>query len=608
MRRQILPQRILLLLVLIALLAILTPWFLSDSSVPHLDRVKQVSHSLPKYLPKVSSLRVPGLRIPFRPAAHTPPVQVNSTSGDARWFSDWKWLHPFSSTVTLDENRALLPPLGKRPPIYTFYDASEKKDDGLRAAESDLLLVWRRAWWAKGFRPIVLGRAEAMSNPLYQSLQSLTLNASVEKELTRWLAWEHMGAGILVDWLAVPMGAYNDPLLSYLRKGDYPTMIRYEGLRNGIFSGEKTAATQTLKAALSNGKLSKTANFLDAVPKEMFEVDAAHDGIAVYDREVIKDRYRTVSEKFGVSEADGLRSLCQLISSHLHTTFQNIFSNGISILNPTDKRLIALVQPALQIASYLAECVDSPMPSSCPPNRPKCKPCVAAHPLPIASFSVYRNTSSLYVIGTVPHPYTLATLESQRTDLDAAYVRRHTDRDRWIVSATKELLGTGVGTGPRLLALKEAIAGPETSASSIWLTPEKEVPTDLDWHLGFALPKNVTNKGYSNSPIPGSKPNLPSSAVDEKQKLSVVELARETQLLETARKAISSPVRQQQSVCAMVEAWSLADTEAWRFVRAFNARSRVERLKWEEEEKSFAGGALGGRSPSWARWLDGLRS
>ena len=453
----------------------------------------------------------------------------------------------------------LLPPLAKRPLVYTFYDVSEKKNDGLQTVEKDLLLVWRRAWWAKGFRPVVLGRAEALNNPLYQSLQSLTLKASVEKELTRWLAWEHMGGGILVDWLAVPMGAYDDPLLSYLRKGDYPTMIRYEGLRNGLFSGEKTAVTQALKGALNNRELNKTAHFIDAVPKEMFEVDATHDGIAVYDREVIKDRYKTVWEKFGVSEADGLRSLCRLISSHLHTTFQNVFSSGVSILNPTDKRLIALVQPAMQIASYLAECVDSPIPSSCPPNRPKCKPCVAAHPLPIASISVYRNTSNLYVIGTVPHPYTLATLESQRTDLDVAYIRRHTDRDRWIVSATKELLGTGVGTGPRLLAFKEAVAGPGISASSVWLTPEKEVPTDLDWHFGFAMPKNVTNKGYSKSPVPGSEPNLPPSFVDEKQKLSIVELAREMQLLETARKAISSPVRQQQSVCAMVEAWNLAE-------------------------------------------------
>jgi hypothetical protein len=55
-----------------------------------------------------------------------------------------------------------------------------------------------------------------------------------------------------------------------------------------------------------------------------------------------------------------------------------------------------------------------------------------------------------------------------------------------------------------------------------------------------------------------------------------------------------------------IEAWNLADTEAWRFARAFLARSRVERLKWEEEEKKYAGGAGAerGKSEGWGRWFD----
>ena len=53
----------------------------------------------------------------------------------------------------------------------------------------------------------------------------------------------------------------------------------------------------------------------------------------------------------------------------------------------------------------------------------------------------------------------------------------------------------------------------------------------------------------------------------------------------------------------MVEAWNLADTEAWRFVRAFMARERVERTKWEEEERAFAG-AEEGRGKGWGNWFD----
>lgn len=38
----------------------------------------------------------------------------------------------------------------------------------------------------------------------------------------------------------------------------------------------------------------------------------------------------------------------------------------------------------------------------------------------------------------------------------------------------------------------------------------------------------------------------------------------------------------------------MADTEAWRFVRAFGAREAMIRKKWELEERGFAGGGGGG--------------
>ena len=44
-----------------------------------------------------------------------------------------------------------------------------------------------------------------------------------------------------------------------------------------------------------------------------------------------------------------------------------------------------------------------------------------------------------------------------------------------------------------------------------------------------------------------------------------------------------------------VEAWNMADTEAWKFVRAFNARRQVEREKWEAEENKFLDKGMFGR-------------
>ena len=53
----------------------------------------------------------------------------------------------------------------------------------------------------------------------------------------------------------------------------------------------------------------------------------------------------------------------------------------------------------------------------------------------------------------------------------------------------------------------------------------------------------------------------------------------------------------------MVEAWNLADTEAWRFVRAFAAREKSERKRWEKEERKFAGGDERDGEETW-RWFD----
>lgn len=53
----------------------------------------------------------------------------------------------------------------------------------------------------------------------------------------------------------------------------------------------------------------------------------------------------------------------------------------------------------------------------------------------------------------------------------------------------------------------------------------------------------------------------------------------------------------------------MADTEAWRFVRAFGAREAMIRKKWELEERAFAGGDGGaeereeGEESGWGRWI-----
>lgn len=64
---------------------------------------------------------------PFKGPVHAPPVRAQDSFLDASWWPAWKWLHiPLSSSLTVDKDRALLPPLHVRPLIYCYYVATVK--------------------------------------------------------------------------------------------------------------------------------------------------------------------------------------------------------------------------------------------------------------------------------------------------------------------------------------------------------------------------------------------------------------------------------------------------------------------------------------------------
>ncbi|EKD12751.1 hypothetical protein MBM_08980 [Drepanopeziza brunnea f. sp. 'multigermtubi' MB_m1] len=594
------PKQMTILLGTIAMSAFITLLFTLPSSIP-----TRPSISLPKIPQKLS----PSIFNPFRPAAHAPPIPKNKnlTDGESTWYTNWNWLSPFSSSVTLDENRSLLPPLQERPPIYTYYDHTLKKEEDLKKAENAILVTWRKAWWAQGFRPIILSPAEAMNNPMYAELQLLALDEPMKIEVSRWLAWENMGTGLLCNYLMLPMGSYEDPLLAYLRRGEYPHLTRFDKMGSGLFAGSKADITAAVKEALANKELKTAKNFIDAIKPETFEIEPKHDALAYYDAKTINDKYPKIAEDIVKKGAEGMMILNQLTVSHLHGTWRNIHSKGISVVKPDPVHMSSLVEPAFKLASFLAQCPESPMPASCPPNRPRCKPCVASTPVKISTPEYYENTTELYTIGTVPHPYTHAVLSAFRSEITVPWIRRESTRDPWLTRLTQQLLGSGVSGAPRVIKFKEAVASPFGKAHSLWVTAEKDMPLDLDWHFGFTIPRNATDTGKSETPVPGPE-RRPKPQHDPKDGPvpSEEEMAQELELLKRAKEFGVQRTSEEEKIRGAIEAWNLADTEAWRFARAFLARSRVERLKWEEEEKKYAGGAGAERKKSegWGRWFD----
>ncbi|KAK0612831.1 hypothetical protein B0T17DRAFT_385449 [Bombardia bombarda] len=600
-------RHISLLLVTISLFALFSLLFTLPSAIPTGPSLQIADHkfSIPKSFksPWVSSFS------PFKQPAHAPPHQKNDTYAESSWYANWKWLSiPFSSSLTLDENRQLLPVLQERPPIYCYYDNTLKKEAAVKDAESELLLTWRRAWWAMGFKPIILSPAEALHNPLYEELQKRDdITPAFKTDLMRWLAWENMSGGLLAHHLLYPMGAYDDPLLTYLRRGLFPRLTRWKDLDDGLFAGAKPDISAAIKQAMASPNLKAVndmlaASLADKDANSPFFVDAVPHALAYYSTREVATNYAKVGNAItGSSPSVGLTQLNQLITSHLHLTWQNLFSSGIAVMKPLPHHTTHMIGPAYELALRLTHCPESPMAASCPPNRPKCSPCVSSHPMKIATPAHYTNTSSLYTIGTVPHPYTAATLNALRDSLTTSYIRRSmTDRDPWLADLTKELCGAGVSGAPRVMRFKSAVASPHGAAHTLWLLAERRLPDDLDWHFGFDIPTEATwaDEGKSETPVPGPERRPPPPQHDPKDGpvASPDELQLEPPLLARAQaivgdaKTKSRATKEELAVRSAVEAWNLADTEAWRFARAYLDRDTMERKKWEEEEAKYAGG------------------
>lgn len=589
-------RRISFILIAISLLAVFSLVFTLPGGLPDgpsLSRYADHKFNVP--LPDLKKIKNPfsrdGALNPFRQPSHPPPRQKNDTFEESSWWADWKWLVPYSSSLTLDEDRSLLPPLAERPPVYCYYDDTVKRDAATKDAESELLLTWRMAWWAKGFRPIILSAAEAMNNPQYDALQRVEVDPVVKTDVMRWLAFENMGGGLMSHYTLIPMGPYEDPLLSFLRRGEYPTLTKWQDLGTGFFVGSQDLVAGVTETIFKEeDQLKKAHDVFTLMGESTFYTEASPPkALAYYDTARIEADYPKVAEEISANRPQGLHTLNRLMNAHLHLVWQNVFSDGVAVLKPHAKHTTPLVADAWELAHLLAECPDSPAPESCPPNYPTCSRCEPGR-FKISTPEQYSNATTLFTIGTVPHPYTLATLSNMRDSIDVAWIRRKMSRDPWVNAVMTDTPGAETGGGSHVTRVKAAIAGdPSSPAHSIWLTAEKEPPADLHWYFGFTLPANSTT--------------LEKEA--EKGDGTDAEAERERDILSKALRVGASSEEGEVKVREAVEAWNLADVEAWKFARAFLARRTVERMEWEDEERRYIDGAGSedGRH-RWNRWMD----
>ncbi|PTB36789.1 hypothetical protein M441DRAFT_61515 [Trichoderma asperellum CBS 433.97] len=568
------PRRLPAVLVVLAILAILLLGSL-PSKAPALPSYSEFEPKLPSSPVK----DVPPEKF-IPPSQQQPqlPLQqkINKYNGSS-WLTDERSLSTtYSSSVTLDDERVLLPPLKARQPIYCYYDTDKKKAKDERDAESELLLTWRRAWWAQGFRPVVLSAAEAMNNSFYDQLQKMTSNSELRRDLMRWLAWDTMDGGILSEFTVLPIVPQQEPLLPFLRTGTFPSLMKWTDLDNAFIVGPKADVHSALQSILKVAHMQEAMSVTTALSDTAVAVNNTSNPLAYYSPKIVETKYAKLIKKD--DRAGTLHNLNNLINYHLLVTWQNSFPDGIEVIKPHPEHATAMLAGALELAKSLASCPESPMLSSCPPNLPKCYPCVAS-PMAVTTLPRlrFRNSPHVFTIGVVPHPWSFALVNNLRESINVTWIVE-SPRDTWLSAVTQAYLGSGVTSSRRVVRFKELVAGEADSAHSLWLPAEDKIPSDMEWHFGFTIPEKGMDDGKSRSPVPAER------LLKDEEPDKAKEIAHEQALLDRAKQVVmmSKSFINRTEMRTSLEAWNMADTEAWRFTRAFNARRFSEREEWEK--------------------------
>lgn len=486
--------------------------------------------------------------------------------------------------MTLDSDRALLPNLENRPPIYCYYDALDEAAAAENDTDVELLLMWRRAWWARGFKPLILGPDEAKSNPLYSKLDAADVSADLKRDLLRWLAWDTMDGGLLSQPVLFPMGT-DYHFLPSLRRGQYNTLSRAGNMSSALFWGSREQVHAAVRKAMDSTSLSSANSLLDVLAADTIIEQEAPPVLAFYNATTVAKKYPKLVLDKNKHRFGSLRN--ELINAHLQSSWQNSYALGIDVIKPFPDHMTAMVRNATALADALASCPPTPLAGSCPPNIPKCGPCGATTPLVVNTPKTFMNESNVFTIGMVPHPWTRTVLANMHEGFNATLIRE-SERDGWLFSVSEGLRSNHRSRYSQVLQFKKAVSGDTADTRSLWLAAEDPFPTELDWYFGFAIPQSIIDDGRSESPVPSDHINdkdRPDLAFGPKA-TTETDMEKELAMLNRAKNVIALPrATTETRRRASLEAWHMADTEVWRFTRATHDRRTLERKQWEDLAK-----------------------
>jgi hypothetical protein len=301
--------------------------------------------------------------------------------------------------------------------------------------------------------------------------------------------------------------------------------------------GDKAAFDTLLHAFvddLSNFQLISSHTPMYEVFHSLFTVAPSLDCVAIYSKSTIAKHFPALKP----------RLLPSLINAHLHEHFLRLHT-ALAVMDPVHQSTPSFLnEQVIALADSVATCPPSPLPGSCPPGFRTCRPCKSA------SVAVYSSLARLpkkaFVLGVVPHPYTVLSFKYQTSEFDPSLILDGR-RDDWVMSVTQDIVRGQTGAYQRTQGLKEIVAQPNTVSDSSIRSGIWQIWEDDRWdgviesQLGFSIDLSLS-------------PGLDTSQASMEALLLTIKknmLSEKPQVLRDA-----------------VESWNLAWTELWYFVRA----------------------------------------
>lgn len=454
-----------------------------------------------------------------------------------------------------------LPPNHHRCSVMTYVKSEEE-----RQSVNTMLQVWKRAWWAFGFEPIILTEDDCKIHPRYEEFNNSEDISDESKDRFRKIfAWTARGAGLFADYTVMPVNWYDDEeTLGLFRSCNFGAPTKYEDFDYDLFHGDVEYVTKLIEALF---KIEDDEDLID----DSFDDRSETSVIAQYTPEKLENMID--GEERSISQA------ADIANAHLHHAFFLKYPKGIAVVDPFSND--ALTSPAYTFAERLSKCPKVEFAESCPPTKEyldmadKIKenhlsareaafhicgnPCaVSPDDTEESLFGISKaakvevmnslppsNSGYLSII-SLPHPVSALTMTLDKLDADAYSSRKNLLRDPALRALTSQQIPSNlVGVDDRLLLIKDAIYQLPSTSNITWMIWEQEFGQSQsqdelsEWDLGFEI------DGHKKRP----------STVQTKSWMH--------KLAENAIKRVNVADDKDKKA---IEAWNTGDSEMWKFL------------------------------------------